>query len=71
MSTRTQIDTEHLVKGLLSDAATGASTTLDLLRDGASRATQTQRDALVNLLRANEARMDPSAPCGFFDPPLR
>ena len=71
MSTRTQIDTEHLVKGLLSDAASGASATLDLLRDGASRATQSQREAVLDLLRAQEARMDPSTPCGFFDPPLR
>ena len=71
MSTRIQPETERLVRGMLSDAASGAHATLDLLREQASRATQTERSILLGLLRAQEARMDAGGPCGFFDPPFK
>jgi hypothetical protein len=71
MSTRTPNETESLVQGLLSDAASGAHATIDLLREQAARASQAERNILLGLLRAHEVRMEPTGPCGFFDPPFK
>jgi hypothetical protein len=71
MSTRIQPETERLVRGILSEAASGAHATLDLLREQASHASQAERRILLGLLRAQEVRMDNTGPCGFFDPPFK
>ena len=59
-----QLETDRLVKALLTDAAAGARTTVELLRDQAARVTNADRTVLLGLLRGQEHRMDSGGPCG-------
>jgi len=51
MSQTPQNETERLVQALLTDAASGARTTVDLLRDQVARVAGGERDALLGVLR--------------------